>query len=337
MRFDTSSSPHQPGSANVSLMMRDVIFALIPGSLLYCVIFNWGVAVNIAIAISFALLSEALVLKFRNRPIKPSIKDLSAIVTAWLFALSIPPLLPWTLTALGIIFAIVVAKHLYGGLGYNPFNPAMVGYVFLLISFPREMTNWPAPNTLAEHSLSLNHIWSIIFTNGAIPDAITMATPLDTIKTHLAQNGMLSGIKNDLVFGSIAGSGWEWVNLAWLGGGLWLMQRKIISWQIPSAMLGSLFLVTMLFYFSDPETHISPFLQCLSGAAILGAFFIATDPITAAASNGGRIIYACGIGIFIFIIRSWGGYPDGVAFAVLLMNMAVPTIDYFYRPKIYGQ
>ncbi|MCB1757374.1 MAG: RnfABCDGE type electron transport complex subunit D, partial [Gammaproteobacteria bacterium] len=295
-----------------------------------------SVLLNILLAVFFALASEALVLWVRKRPLLPTLGDFSALVTAWLFALTLPPLLPWWATALGIVFAIVVAKHLYGGLGFNPFNPAMVGYVLLLISFPRQMTAWSAPRSISENWPSLGDTFSAVFASAPI-DAFTMATPLGAVKTHLSQNGLIPELDGSPLLGLLGGTGWEWINLAWLLAGLWLIHRKIISWHIPAAMLGSLFLLATAFYIGDTDSYLSPVFQLFSGAAILGAFFIATDPVTAPASHGGKVMFGIGIGVLVFIIRGWGGYPDGVAFAVLLMNMVVPTIDYFYRPKVFGQ
>ncbi len=336
MQFQTPVSPHTVSDANVTRVMRDVIIALVPGTFLYCVIFSWAVLLNLIIAVAFALLSEAVMLALRKRPVRSGLNDLSALVAAWLFALTLPPLVPWWTTATGIVFAIVVAKHLYGGLGYNPFNPAMVGYVLLLISFPRQMTAWIAPRSIAENQAGTGDIFSSVFGSGEI-DAFTMATPLDQVKTYIAQNDLLIDLMNSPLFGVLGSTGWEWINIAWLAGGLWLIHRKIISWHIPVAVLGSLILISTAFYIGDTDTYLSPLFQCFSGAALLGAFFIATDPVTAPASFGGKVIFGIGIGVLTFIIRGWGGYPDGVAFAVLLMNMATPAIDYFYRSKVFGK
>lgn len=337
MKFDTPASPFTVGHASVHRVMRHVMVALVPGTLLYCVFISTSVLLNIMIAGVFALLSEALILKLRKRPIRPSLNDLSALVTAWLFALALPPFLPWWATAVGIIFAIVVAKHLYGGLGYNPFNPAMVGYVLLLISFPRHMTAWVAPRSISNESPSFSESLAAVFANNGI-DAYTMATPLGEAKTQLSQNLLLTDLTaSSPLFGFVGATGWEWISLAWLVGGVWMVSKRLISWHIPASVLGSLFILSTAFYIGDTDTFLSPMFHVFSGAAILGAFFIATDPVTAPASNGGKIIFGCLIGLLIFTIRGWGGYPDGVAFAVLIMNMAAPTIDYFYRAKVFGQ
>ncbi|CAG0878801.1 unnamed protein product [Cyprideis torosa] len=334
MRFETPVSPFTIGHSSVHKVMRHVIVALVPGTALYCFFISTSVLLNILIAAVFALLSEALVLKLRKRPIMPSLGDLSVLVTAWLFALALPPLLPWWATAAGIVFAIVVAKHLYGGLGYNPFNPAMVGYVLLLISFPQHMTAWVSPNSLSELSPGLSETLGAVFRNTGI-DAYTMATPLGEAKTHLSQNLLLPELTSGSpLFGFVGAAGWEWVSLAWLIGGLWMIWKKLITWHIPVSVLGSLFVISSMFYIGDTDTYLSPVFHLFSGATMLGAFFIATDPVTAPASHGGKLIFGCLIGVLIFTIRGWGGYPDGVAFAVLIMNMATPAIDYFYRARV---
>lgn len=334
MLFRQTSSPHITADNNVSRIMLHVILALVPGIIASLVIFGWGILINLLTASTTALACEALILAIRRRPVTLFLRDNSALVTAMLLALALPPLAPWWLTVVSTAFAIVIAKQLYGGIGYNPFNPAMIGYVVALISFPAQMTRWPAPFSKSQPGLveSLQ-----IHFSGAPLDAITAATPLDTIKTQLGQNFTLSEITQGNAFGMFAGLGWEWIGLAFLLGGCWLLFMKVIQWQIPAAMLGALSLLAMLFHGLDPDTYSPPLLHLFSGGAMLGAFFIATDPVTAAASNRGRLIYGAGIGILTYVIRTWGGYPDGIAFAVLLMNMAVPTIDYYTRPKAFGE
>ena len=321
--------------------MFNVILALLPAITAYIWMFGWGVMINILLAVSVALVCEAAMLKARGRPLQPFITDGSAILTALLLAFALPPLAPWWLTTIGVAFAIIIAKHLYGGLGFNPFNPAMIGYVVLLISFPREMTLWPLPPQLAEQALSFGATVDYMFF-ARLPadlaiDALTAATPLDAMKTQLGLGHSTKEIMAaQPVFGFLGGKGWEWINLLLLAGGLWLIYRRIINWHIPVALLGSLFTMALLFFLLDPAHTPSPLFHLFSGAVILGAFFIATDPVTAATSNIGRLWYGAGIGILIYIIRTWGGFPDSVAFAVLLMNMAAPTIDYYTKPRVFG-
>ncbi len=341
MRFKTVTSPHNTPAHDVGRVMRSVLYALVPGTLAATWYFGWGVLINILIAVAFALAFETGMLLIRKRPLKPFLTDYSAVLTAWLLALALPPLSPWWLTAIGLFFAIVVAKQLYGGLGYNPFNPAMVGYVVLLISFPKEMTLWLPPSMLAEFRFSFLDAAGIIF-SGALPgglswDALTMATPLDTMKTQLGLNQTIGEIRQSPLFGDFSGRGWEWIANWYAIGGFWLLYRRVIRWQIPVAMLLSLSVIATLFFLIDPDNHASPGFHVFSGGAILGAFFIATDPVSASTTPTGRLIYGAGIGILTYVIRTWGGYPDGVAFAVLLMNMAAPTIDYYTKPRVFGE
>jgi Na+-translocating ferredoxin:NAD+ oxidoreductase subunit D len=340
MQFPTFSSPHLPGNSSVARMMREVLLALIPGILCAWWFFGWGVLINIVIAGLTCVFAEAVVLALRGRPVGATLADSSALLTGVLLALALPPLAPWWLPVIGGLFAIVVAKQLYGGLGYNPFNPAMVGYVVLLISFPREMTLWNPPSGLdAEHlGLTASLAWKLI---GTLPaginlDALTMATPLDHVKTALGLSQTLREIYAAPLFGGFAGHGWEWVSLGYLLGGLYLLWRRIIGWQIPVGMLGGLCVIALLFHAGDTDNNPSPLFHLLSGATMLGAFFIATDPVSASTTPRGRLYFGAGIGILVYVIRTWGGYPDGVAFAVLLMNMAAPTIDYYTKPRVFG-
>jgi len=280
-------------------------------------------------------------LGIRDKPLRPYLSDGSALVTAILLALALPPLAPWWLVTIGTLFAIVVAKQLYGGLGFNPFNPAMVGYVVLLISFPRDMTQWLTPQMLSAHTLNFPETLNAIF-NGQLPDgigidALTGATPLDTVKTQLGQSKTLSEIRSTAQFGDYGGRGWEWIANWYALGGIWLLYRRVIAWQIPVGMLSALLAIALVFFLIDPDTHASPLFHLFSGAAMLGAFFIATDPVTASSTPRGRLIYGMGIGLLVYLIRSFGGYPDGVAFAVLLMNMAAPMIDYYTQPRVFGK
>jgi electron transport complex protein RnfD len=341
MRFATATSPHVFSDASVSRVMGQVLLALVPGIAAMAWYFGWGVLINIAIATVVAVAAEALFLRARGRPALPAVADLSAVVTAVLLAVALPPMLPWWMTALGTAFAIVVVKQLYGGLGYNPFNPAMAGYVLLLVSFPIAMTQWLAPEMLAEHRLTFTESLRLIFFEELPPnvawDALTSATPLDEMRVKLDQNQMISEIRQSPLWGDFGGRGWEWVGNWFLLGGLFLLWRRIITWHIPVSMLLALAVMAGLFWVIDPETHPQPGFHLFSGGAILGAFFIATDPVSAATTLRGKLVFGALIGVLVFVIRTWGGYPDAVAFAVLLMNMAAPTIDYYTRPRVFGE
>ncbi len=338
MRFKNTSSPFLEPQNDVSIIMRRVIYALIPGIVCCFILFGWGVFFNIIIASITALSCEALILALRGREIGRTLNDGSALLTAILLAIALPSLAPWWLTVTATAFAVIIAKHLYGGLGYNPFNPAMIGYVVALISFPKQMTQWLAPHTGLH--LGFSDTAAIQFL-GKVPatfqlDSITMATPLDALKTQLSLSQTISEISATPVFGYFGGAGWEWIGLSFLIGGCWLLFVGAIRWHIPVAMLLGLFLTALFFHTIDSDAYSSPLFHLFTGGAMLGAFFIATDPVTASTTNKGRLIYGAGIGILTYIIRTWGGYPDGIAFAILLMNMGVPTIDYYTQPRVLG-
>lgn len=341
MRFKTDTSPHMPPRHSVSTVMRQVLLALVPGTLAMTWFFGWGILINVTLAILFSVLFEALSLAARGRPVRETLEDSSAVLAGWLFALAIPPLAPFWILLIGTFFAIVVAKHLYGGLGYNPFNPAMVGYVVVLVSFPREISLWPAPEGLFDTSLNVLQILHIVF-SGSLPvgiewDAITKASPLDLMRGSLVSGQTVSEISTSPIFGSFSQTEWEWTGNLFFLGGLWLLFRKVISWHIPVSMLGTLAVIAGIFWVIDPDQFASPAFHVFSGAAIIGAFFIATDPVSGSTTPMGKILFGAGIGLLTFVIRTWGGYPDGVAFAVLLMNMMAPTIDHYTRPRIFGQ
>jgi len=341
MHLNTPSSPHFHGPDTVTNVMMRVVYALIPAFVAYTVLFGPGVIINLLLTCVTALCCEALMLKLRGRPVAQFINDGSALVTALLIAIALPPLTPWWIPVIGTAFGIIFAKHIFGGLGYNPFNPAMVSYVMLLISFPLEMTAWPAPLELREELLTLGQSLGLVF-SGTLPhamqiDAITMATPLDSLKTQLGLGQNVSeAVANHPIYGMLGGVGWEWINVALLAGGVWLIFKNVISWHVPVAMLATLGGLALIFSLIDAERYASPLFHIFTGGAILGAFFIATDPVSGATTLKGRIIFGMGVGLITYIIRTWGGYPDAVAYAVLLMNMTAPTIDYYTRPRVFG-
>ncbi len=320
--------------------MQLVILATLPGVIALVVFFGIGVLINIVLACLCAGVFEAAVLKLRRRRVGFYLKDFSAMVTAVLLGAALPPWCPWWLVVVGVFFAIVVAKHVYGGLGYNPFNPAMIGYVVLLISFPVEMTQWAAPAGALVDGQALNSLNDVLakFLPAMEADGISAATPLDTLKQNSGHT-LQAVYASDpvLAAGRWAGSGWEWVNLAFLAGGIFLLFKGVFTWHAPVAMLLSLGLLAALFYDGgSSNSGGSPLVHWLSGGTMLGAFFIVTDPVTSAVSNRGRLIYGAAIGVLIYLIRAWGNYPDAVAFAVLLMNFAAPFIDFYTVPRTYG-
>jgi electron transport complex protein RnfD len=338
----TPTAPHVVAANSVSRVMLAVIYALVPAIVLHVVFFGVGLLVQIALAIATALAAEAFALKLRDQPIRKYLLDCSAVITAILIAFCLPPLAPWWLVVSGTAFAILLAKHLYGGLGSNPFNPAMVGYAVLLISFPAELMRWTAPAVLdpQTHSLGITDTISTIF-RGHLPDrlqwdAVTSPTPLNALRTGLAMGQTMQETVAQPVFGDFGGRGWEWINVAVLAGGLYLVALRIVRWHTPVSLLAGLAVPAAIMYAIDPGTYPGPVFHLTAGASMLGAFFIATDPVSSATSDRGRLVYGAGIGFITYLIRTWGGYPDGVAFAVLMMNMAVPLIDRYTVPRIYG-
>jgi Na+-translocating ferredoxin:NAD+ oxidoreductase subunit D len=342
MSFPTAAAPHVVAPISVARVMRLVLYALVPTIVLHVAFFGPGLLVQILLGTITALAAEALALHLRGTPVAPFLLDGSAVITAALLAVCLPPLAPWWLIVSGTAFAILLAKHLYGGLGANPFNPAMVGYAVLLVSFPVHLLHWLPPQIegIDHVSLSLAETLRTILT-GQLPDrltwdAVTAATPLEALRTNLKMGMTMGEAHASALFGHFGGRGWEWINLATLAGGVWLLALRIIRWHIPVAMLSALFICASVMYALDPGAYAGPLFHLTAGASMLGAFFIATDPVSAATSDRGRLIYGAGIGVVTYIIRTWGTYPEGVAFAVLLMNAAVPLIDRYTIPRIYG-
>ena len=335
------SSPFITTPISVSQIMLRVLLALIPGIALYVWYFGPAILVSITLASITALATEAVMLKLRNRPLKPFLSDNSALITGWLLALSIPALAPWWLVVVGTAFGIAVSKHLYGGLGNNPFNPAMIGYAVLIISFPAHMTHWLSPHTLGSVELSfaeqMNYMFNGVLPAGSTLDAVTMATPLDTLKTQLHLGLPVDAIREMPIYGYLAGKGGEIVAIGFAVGGLYLLFTRMIAWHIPVVYLGTLFIIAGIFNLADPVHYAAPLFHWFSGAAMLGAFFIYTDPIGSPTTNSGKLIYAAGAGVLTYLIRTFGGFPDGVAFAALLMNICVPLIDAWTQPKVFGK
>ena len=335
------SSPFISQPSSVSQIMLRVLLALIPGIALYVWYFGPAILVSITLASITALATEAAMLKLRQRPLKPFLSDNSALLTAWLLALSIPPLAPWWLVVVGTAFAIAISKHLYGGLGSNPFNPAMIGYAVLIISFPVHMTHWLTPHAMGGLELSfaeqLNYIFNGVLPAGLTLDAVTMATPLDTLKTQLHLGLSVNDIRDMPIFGRLAGKGSEMVAAGFAIGGLYLLFTRIISWHLPVAYLAALFATAEVFHLIDPAHYVTPLFHWFSGAAMLGAFFILTDPVTSPTTAKGKLIFAVGAGVLTYLIRVFGGFPDGMAFATLLMNICVPLIDAWTQPKVFGK
>jgi len=340
MALPLITSPHAHSENSTGAVMTTVLLATLPGIFALTHFFGMGVVINLLLTSVTAISCEALVLKIRQRPIGFYLRDYSALVTAILLGVALPPYCPWWIPVVGTAVAIIAAKHLYGGLGYNPFNPAMVGYVVLLISFPIDMTQWASPRNVLEANQHLPDLFAAlgkIFADIPI-DGYSGATPLDAFKHREGETvEQFYAAQPLFTEGRWASAGWEWVNFWFLIGGLYLLYKKVFTWHAPICMLISL--TVMAAIFNDGGSSASggpPLLHLLSGGTMLGAFFIVTDPVTSASSNLGRAIYGASIGILVYIIRAWGNYPDAVAFGVLLMNFAAPFLDYYTVPRSYG-
>ncbi len=320
-----SLSPHISGKDSVSRIMYDVLIALSPALLVSIYMFGFGALRVTLIAIFSAVLFEYIIQKFMLK-VAPTINDGSAVITGLLLAFNVPSNLPWWMVVLGSFVAIAIAKMSFGGLGNNPFNPALVGRVFLFVSFPVAMTSWPVP----------------IVTRFKLIDAVTSATPLSIVKEGLKNNvatsDLMSKLPNysDLFFGQIGGCIGEVSALALLLGGAYLLYRKVITWHIPVAMIGAIVLFSGILWGADPERYMDPMFHILTGGVFLGAIYMATDMVTSPMTPKGMLIFGILIGLITVVIRIFGAYPEGVSFAILIMNAFVPLIDKFCKPKKYG-
>lgn len=346
-KLTVASSPHHHNQRDTGAVMRLVVYAALPGIAMQIYMFGYGLLIQLVLAIITAVITEVVILEIRRKNAERAVKDYSALLCGLLLAISIPPLAPWWVIVIGTFFAIAIVKQLYGGLGFNLFNPAMAAYVMLLISFPVQMTAWMPPESLTLQNFDLWDTIHTIFTGFTATgysitqlqvtvDGATMATPLDHVKVALSEGYVVSEALSNKLFSGNIGLGWGPVSIAYLLGGLVLIKAKVINWHIPASMLISAFVVSTLLFLVDSSTHASPWFHLINGSLLVGAFFIATDPVSASTTNLGRIVFGASIGFWVIVIRTWGGYPDAVAFAVVLMNMAVPLIDYYTKPVTYG-
>lgn len=317
------SAPHIHSGMTVNRLMRQVILGLLPALLVGLYLFGEQALVLVTASLAAGLLTEWLCQKCQEKPIG-SLMDSSTIVTTLLLVMSLPPHFPWQLGALGAAIAVIFGKQVYGGLGQNLFNPAMLARVVLLISFPVEMTNWPAPAPVLPSLGMLNNL----------ADAFTGATTLGAVmetgssQINLAMLPMLLG----LTPGSLGES-----PLLLVLGGIWMIWKNVIDWRISVSLLIGCLLPATIAWWIAPETILTPLAQCASGGLILAAFFIATDPVTSPTTPQGRIWYGLGCGFLIFLIRVFGAFPEGVAFAILLMNALSPLIESASKHRAYGE
>ncbi len=337
------ASPHAHDANTVAETMGWVLLALAPATLFGIYLFGWPALLLFLVTVAAAVVAEYLSLKIAGKPPGRFLADGSALLTGVLLALTLPPWAPWWVGVVGAVIAIVIAKQVFGGVGQNLFNPAMAARVALLISFPLEMTTFVEPQPLFSAAApTLQQSLAITFgSGGAAIDAVTSATILDHTRTELGQGVALGEIAGydplALAWGGVPGSLGETSALLLLLGGLLLLWRRVITWYIPVALLGTITLLATLFHLIAPESYASAPYHLLSGAVMLVAFFIATDPVTSPLSVRGQLLFGAGCGAFIWILRTWSGYPEGAAFAILLMNAFTPLIDHYIRPRIYGR
>ncbi|MFK8080126.1 MAG: RnfABCDGE type electron transport complex subunit D [Granulosicoccus sp.] len=337
LTIDTSTVNHQRRS--VAFIMLHVIAALLPGIAVYSLLIDSRLLPNILIAGACAVFFESILVMIRKRAVRPVLKDASIVLAALLLVLSIPQSLPVWQLILGILVMCTLGKHVFGGLGHNPFNPAMVAYAFLIVSFPVTMTQWssdqgvldsPAASQSARVNLSNDEQQRQAW------DSLSGATPLDRLATLKRDTSQASVAAGDIESASvdstqlILSSDWVWLSLAWLVGGVYLLLMRIISWRIPLSVITTIWCSYFLFGLFSTVTVLPATVALFSGAIMLGAFFIATDPVSAATSDTGKLVYGAGIGVLCFFIREFSAYPEGMAFAVLLMNMCVPLIDHAF-------
>ena len=298
-----------------------VLLACVPGLLTLLWLHGWGFLVNLLLCTSAALLCETLLLAMRGQALKPALDDCSALVTAVLLACALPTLAPWWLPVVATSVAIGIGKQAFGGVGRNLFNPAMVGYAFVLLSFPLHMNHWPGPAPGLMESLQQ------AFAGSEHIDAWASPTLLDGLR-HNRSLTIDELFASHPGFGSIVGRESEWANLAFLLGGLFLLQRKVISWHAPAGLLAGLFVFSLLGWNgSGSDSNGSPLLHLFSGSTMLAAFFIATEPVSGPKNEWAKLGFGLGAGLLIYLIRTWGSYPDGTAFAILLMNLMAPSLE----------
>ena len=357
MMLAVNSSPHTLRAGGVTRVMLLVLLACVPAWLTFTWFFGWGLTINIVIGTCTALLLESIVMKLRSRPVLACLRDSSAIVTAVLLAFATPPGAPWWIPVLGASLAVIVGKQVYGGLGHNIFNPAMVGYVALLIAFPLHMTGWNIPGVQSIEGVPIDPLGLqglLISLSVSFPflpiepprgldvaiDGFSAATPLLFYKLA-AQSSLLDQLQSG---GSLldrsAETGWEMVSIAFALGGLFLLWKRVITWHIPLSIMATLLALSCGFYFLVPGGHAiygSPILHMFGTATMIGAFLIATDPVSAPASSAGKLLYGALIGVLMYSIRVWGSYLDSVGIAVILANAAAPLFDLIFRQRLYGE
>jgi len=335
------ASPHAVTTRTTGQIMGLVLLALAPAVLAGFWQFGWPAFIVWFVCVASCLVCEAVCMAWSGKRAMPVLWDGSAVLTGTLLAMSLPPFLPGWLAMLGAFCAIVLAKQVFGGLGCNLFNPAMVGRTLLLVSFPVSMTQWVEPAAV-QHGMSLAQALAISFQGVPIPDAFTSASLLGHVKTEIGRgigllDALLPYMNDSAVTGARTGSLGETSTLLVLAGGLFLIAKRIIGLRIPLGFLLGVAIPALIGHEFAPERFLSAGTHLVSGGVMLGAFFIATDYVTSPSTPMGQWIFAFGAGLLSWLIRTWGGYPEGVGFAILLMNAIVPLLDQWLRPRIFGR
>lgn len=324
-RIIVSASPHVHTEVSSKRVMYDVVFALVPAFLVSLYVFGLSALIMTSVAVISCILVEYLIQKYMMKT-ATTISDGSALITGILLAFNLPATLPLWMVVIGSIVAIGIAKLSFGGLGNNIFNPALVGRVFLFISFPAQMSSWPTP----------------VENNTTLVDAVTGETTLGIIKEGLMYGESMASISSqlptitELLLGITSGSAGEMSALALILGGIYLLARKVITWHIPITILLTMAVFTGIFWVIDPEQYANPLIHILSGGAVLGAFYMATDLVTSPMTKKGMLVFAVGIGLITVVIRLFGAYPEGISFAILIMNAFVPLINSYFKPRRFG-
>lgn len=338
------SGPHAHGAVSVTRIMALVMLALLPATLFGIYIYGWPAFNLFLITVGSAIVAEAACLKLANKRVSPYLKDGSAALTGWLLAMTLPPWAPWWIGVVGALIAIVIGKQVFGGIGQNLFNPAMVARVALLVTFPLEMTSFVMPKpVLSADAPGFVEGLTITFGSGFSVDTVSSASTLGHVKTelgrHVPLDTALAPVFDTLkdIIGYMPGSLGETSALLILLGGLYLLFKRIITWHIPVSMITSLLALATLFHWINPDAYPGPLVHLLSGATLLGAFFIATDLVTSPVTPKGQLLFGAGCGLLVYVIRTWAGYPEGMAFAIMLMNALTPLIDHYIRPRVYGR
>jgi electron transport complex protein RnfD len=344
-RLTPVSGPHTHAPISIQKIMFTVMLALTPATAYGIYLYGWPALNLFVITLISALVVEAICLYIGKRPMKQGLGDGSGILSAWLVAMTLPPWAPWWIAVVASICAILLGKQVFGGLGQNVFNPAMLARVIILISFPVQLTTWVNPHPMfSEQDQGFVAGLNVTFNNESVDwDSISTASPLGHVKTELTMDRTIDDIMTETpdwhqsLQGVTAGSLGESSALLLLLGGLFLIAKRIISWHGPVAMLATVVIAAAIFHQANPTVYAPAQFHLLNGALMLAAFFIITDPVTSPNTAKGQIIFGIGCGLLVFIIRTWGSYPEAVGFAVLLMNCFTPLIDHYLRPRIYGR